>query len=60
MLNYESRWLGAAIRALCDAWCASMQIISVKRTITLPEPVKEIVLDFNPRTNNGSLTPIFR
>jgi hypothetical protein len=25
-----------------------------------PQPVKEIVLDFNPRTNNGSLTPIFR
>jgi hypothetical protein len=25
-----------------------------------PQPVKEIVLDFNPRNNNGSLTPIFR
>lgn len=25
-----------------------------------PQPVKEIVLDFNPRTNIGSLTPVFR
>jgi len=25
-----------------------------------PQPVKEIVLEFNPRTNNGSLIPIFR
>jgi hypothetical protein len=29
-------------------------------TQSQPQPVKEIVLEFNSRTNNGSLTPVFR